>query len=284
VQARSRPYTEVVDLAAVLQEAAAATAKRKLELAERLKQTVLPLYLQDEKARPWPFASCVLGKVEGRFYAFTAGHVLEKVVAPLTLWAPALNGKLELVPCSTGFVKRNKNPVRDLDIGLIPLHASSLGPFAGYTFLEKTEIDDAENATYAFLRNFYMGMGYPCSARQSKVNYPALKLNPKSFQLHTNPPYKDLYEQEKFDKTRHVLVDFDRDDIRINRKRVDPPRLQGVSGGGIFCVSHETYQGPLIAIATDHRIEARVVAGTRIRYFIEEARRVNRTAPAEIFE
>jgi hypothetical protein len=276
--------TEIVDLAARLQEAAAETAKRKCELAERLKQTVLPLYLQDERERPWPFATCVLARVEGRFYAFTAAHVLEKVVGALTLWAPALNNKLELVPCSAGFLRRNENPRKDLDMGLIPLHASSLGPFAGYTFLEEAEIDEAEKTTYAFLRNFYMVMGYPCSPGQSKVNYPALELNPKSFQLHTNPPAKDLYEQENFDKARHVLVDFDRDDIRINRKKVDPPRLQGVSGGGIFCISHQTDHGPLIAIATDHRIEARVVAGTRIRYFMEEARRVNRTASPKIFE
>jgi hypothetical protein len=187
-QAESQPYTEVVDLAARLQEVAAETVRRKFELAERLKQTVLPLYLQDERERPWPFASCVLAKVEGRLYAFTAGHVLEKVVAPLTLWAPALNGKLELVPCSAGFIKRSKNPLRDLDMGLLALHASSLGPFGGYMFLDETEIDEAENATYGFLRNFYMVMGYPASAGWSKVNYPGLSLNPKSFQLHTSPP------------------------------------------------------------------------------------------------
>jgi hypothetical protein len=282
-QAESRLYTESVDLAAVLQYTATATAKRKHDLAERLKRTVLPLYLQDERERPWPFASCVLVKVEGRFYAFTAGHVLEKVGA-LSLWAPALNGKLELLPCTGGFIKRSKNPLKDLDIGLIPLHASSLGPFDGYAFLDETEIDKEGNASYAFLSNFYMVMGYPCSPGQSKVDYPALKLNPKSFQLDTNPPDADLYEQEKLDKVRHILVDFDRDDIRIAGKKVTPPRLQGVSGGGIFCISHETYQGPLIAIATDHRIEARVVAGTRIRYFMEEARRFNRTSPAAIFE
>jgi hypothetical protein len=272
-----------VDLAAILQNAAAATAKRGYDLAERLKQTVLPLYLQDERERPWPFGSCVLVRVEGRFYAFTAGHVLQKVGA-LSLWAPALNGKLEVLPCTRGFVRRNKNPLKDLDMGLIPLHASCLGPFDGYCFLDETEIDEEGNASYAILRNFYMVMGYPCSPGQSKTNYPGLKLNPKSFQLHTNPPLADLYEQEKFDKVKHIVVEFDRDDIHINRKKVTPPRLQGVSGGGIFCISHETYRGPLIAIATDHRIEARLVAGTRIRYFIEEARHINRIEPSTIFE
>jgi hypothetical protein len=179
----------------MLQEAAAETAKRKHELAERLKQTVLPLHLQDERERPWPVASCALAKVEGRFYVFTAGHVIEKVEGALTLWAPALNGKSGPVPCSTGFIRRNKNPLKDLDMGLIPLHASSLGPFAGYSFLEETEIDEEGKAEFVFLNNFYMVMGYPASARWSKVNYPALSLNPKSFQLHTSPPDKDLYEK-----------------------------------------------------------------------------------------
>ncbi len=283
----SRPeppiYTESVDLGAILKNSAAVTAKRKKDLAERLTQTVLPLFLQDEKERPWPFASCVLARVEGHFYAFTAGHVLESV-GSLSLWAPARTGKLELLPCSTGFITRSKNPLEDLDIGLIPLHAASLGPFDGYAFLDETEIDKEGNATYAFLRNFYMVMGYPASPGQSKVNHPARKLNPRSFQLDTNPPLADLYEQEKLDKSIHILVEFDRNDIRIGGKKVSPPRLQGVSGGGIFCISHETHQGPLIAIATDHRMEARVVAGTRIRHFMERARRINRTAPPAIFE
>ena len=46
-------------------------------------------------------------------------------------------------------------------MGLIPLHAASLGPFDGYDFLDETEIDEEGNANYAFLRNFYMVMGYP---------------------------------------------------------------------------------------------------------------------------
>lgn len=208
---------------------------------------------------------------------------MEKVGA-LSLWAPGLNGKLEMLPCSRGFAKRHKDPLEDLDMGLLPLHASSLGPFGGYSFLGETEIDEKGEARYAFLHNFYMVMGYPCSPGQSKVDYPARKLNPRSFQLHTNPPDADLYEKEKLDKTKHILVDVDRNDIRINGKKVTPPRLYGVSGGGIFCISHETYQGPLIAIATDRRADARVLAATRIRYFIEEARRINRTASLMIFE
>jgi hypothetical protein len=226
-----------VDLAAILENVTAATAKQKQDLAERLTRTVLPLFLQDERKRPRPFASCVLVKVDGRFYAFTAGHVIEEVGAS-SLWAPALNGKLELLPCTSGFIKRKKNPLEDLDMGLIPLHAGSLNAFAGYTFLDETGMDETGKASYALLRNYYMVMGYPASSGQSKVDHPARKLNPRSFQLETNPPDADLYDQEKLDRAKHLLIDFDRDDIRIGGKKVSPPRLDGVSGGGIFCISH----------------------------------------------
>src|SRR5712692_1360718 len=51
---------EGVDLQALLNEAAARKAEERRQLAERLQQSVVPLYIGDDKGRPGVLGSCVL--------------------------------------------------------------------------------------------------------------------------------------------------------------------------------------------------------------------------------
>ena len=82
----------------------------------------------------------------------------------------------------------------------------------------------------------------------------------------------------------HMLFDFDHKDIAIGGRRVTPPKLQGVSGGGIFHISRSTFQGPLVAIATKNRRNSRLIVGTRLKHFLRAARQLRATAPPEAFE
>src|ERR1035437_9517601 len=100
----------------------------------------------------------------------------------------------------------------------------------------------------------------------------------------TNPPPSDLYEKEGLDRSLHLLVEFDRNDTVVERKKVVPPKLQGVSGGAIHCISRASYAGPLVAIATEHRKRSRILVGTRVRYFVQIARGLTATEPEEIFD
>jgi len=52
------------------------------------------------------------------------------------------------------------------------------------------------------------------------------------------------YLQEGMSQADHVLLDFDHKEIVLGERRVNPPRLQGVSGGGVFHISRETKLGP----------------------------------------
>jgi hypothetical protein len=186
--------------------------------------------------------------LEGHHYAFTAGHVI-KDARSAHLWTAAGNAKLEPLPYITHFSSQAEDGgLGDIDIGIVPLKSSSLGPFGQCQFLE--DVDAEGKVEHQWLDNFYFVMGYPASRNQSATNHRRKKINVKSFHLATSTP----------------------------------PKLQGVSGGGIFCIWRSSNTGPLVAIATEHRKQSCTLVGTRVRSFVQVARELARTEPPEIFE
>jgi len=97
-------------------------------------------------------------------------------------------------------------------------------------------------------------------------------INQKSFQLSTTTVNAAEYAREQVAELDHILLDFDHKEIRVKGQRAAPPKLHGVSGGGIFHLSRSTRQGPLIAIATENRRNSRLIVGTLIRHFVSAAR------------
>jgi len=105
-----------------------------------------------------------------------------------------------------------------------------------------------------------------------KVSRAERHIHQQSFHCSTNPVGAGEYLQEGISQADHVLLDFDHKEIVIGGRRVNPPKLQGVSGGGIFHISRRTNQGPLVAIATQNRRNSRLIVGTRIKYFLAMVR------------
>lgn len=271
-----------MDLEALLQDSSASRAKRQHDLAESLSQTVLPVFVHDDTGKPAHLGSCVLVGLDGRYYAFTAGHVI-KDAGSSHLWAAAGNAQLEPLPYITRFSSQAEDgELGDIDIGIIPLKSGSLGPFAQCRFLQ--DLDAEGKVEHQWPENFYFVMGYPASRSQSDTNHRRKKISVKSFHLATNPPPRDPYQKEKLSRAEHLAVDFDHKETVVERKKVVPPKLHGVSGGGIFCIRESSYTGPLVAIATEHRKRSCILVGTRVRYFVEVARELARTEPLEIFD
>jgi hypothetical protein len=79
-------------------------------------------------------------------------------------------------------------------------------------------------------------------------------------------------------KSDHILLDFDHNEIRVEGRHASPPKLQGVSGGGIFQISRKAMRGPLVAIATENRRRSRLILGTRIKHFLAMVRELKTTA------
>jgi len=85
-----------------LRDSSAARGKRQHDLAESLRRTVLPVFIHDEMGKPSHLGSCVLVRLDGHHYAFTAGHVIRDA-RRARLCATAGNGRLEPLPYTTLF-------------------------------------------------------------------------------------------------------------------------------------------------------------------------------------
>jgi hypothetical protein len=272
-----------VDLQAFLNEAAAREAEERRQLAERLQQSVVPLFIGDDEGRPGRIGSCVLVRLDSDFFAFTAAHMIRHAGSS-RLWAPpeGKGGELLPLPQCTAYLSSSGNR-NDLDVGVLALPARELGAFQQRVFLTGTEIDQDDQPDDGGLAAFYFVLGYSASRTQVKVSNAARHIDQKSFHCTTSPVAAAEYIQEEMSQSDHVLLDFDHKEIVIGGRRVNPPKLQGVSGGGVFHISRDTKQGPLVAIATQNRRNSRLIAGTRLKHFLAMVRELKATSPPELF-
>jgi hypothetical protein len=259
-----------VDLQGRLEEAAAQKEVERRELAERLQRAVMPLF-KYHRGYPGTLGSCVLVRLDSTCYAFTAAHVLRDA-GDAPLWFPP-QGKGEKflrLPQSAGLtllVDRG-----GLDIGILMLPASTLSAFEHRVFLTGSEIAETDQPDETGFTSFYYVLGYSGSRTQARVTAKTRQINQRSFQVSTSVVSAAEYSRENLSQSDHILLDYDHNEIVIKRRRVTPPMLQGVSGGGVFHLSRSTQQGPLVAIATENPRRSRLIVGTRIRHFLDAAR------------
>jgi hypothetical protein len=260
-----------INLRAILNEASVRKSKEKRLLSERLQESVVPLFI-NRAGQPDRIGSCVLVRLDSEFYAFTAAHVIRDA-GSTTLFAPAegKGGKLQPLPPGKGHLKSSEGD-KDLDVGVLVLPTHQLGPFQRHAFLAGTEIDPDDQPDDQGLESFYFVLGYSASRTQVSVSRAERRIHQQSFGCSTQPVNAAEYAQERMSKADHILLDFDHKEIRVEGKQASPPKLQGVSGGGIFHISRQTNQGPLVAIATQNRRNSRLIVGTRIKHFLAMVR------------
>lgn len=270
-----------IDLQARLREASARKSEDRRLLAERLQESVVPLFIGDSDGQPDRIGSCVLVRVDSDFFAFTAAHVIRDA-ASARLFAPSegRGGKLlPLPPCTAHLSSPGRH--NDLDVGVLVLPARQLGPFQKRVFLAGTDIDQDDRPDDQGLASFYFVLGYSASRTQVKVSRAQRHIHQRSFHFSTSPVDAAEYLQEGMSQADHVLLDFDHKEIVIGERRVNPPKLQGVSGGGVFHISRETKLGPLVAIGTQNRRNSRLIVGTRIKHFLAMVRELKGDGDAE---
>jgi hypothetical protein len=271
-----------VDLQASLNEASARGAEERRQLAERLQQSVAPLFIADDEGRPGGIGSCVLVRLNSDFFAFTAAHVIRDAGSS-RLFAPSegKGGKLLPLPPCTAHLSPSRNR-NDLDVGVLALRASALGAFQRRVFLTGAEIDQDDQPDDEGPASFYFVLGYPASRTQLRVSSATRRIDQQSFHCATSPVAAAEYIKEEMSQSDHILLDFDHKEIVIGGRRVNPPNLQGVSGGGVFHISRNTKRGPLVAIATQNRRSSRLIAGTRLKHFLAMVRELKSTSPTEL--
>lgn len=164
----------------------------------------------------------------------------------------------------------------DLDVGVLVLPRGQLGTFQRHAFLAGTEIDLDDQPDDQSFDSFYLVLGYAASRTQVRVSTAERRIHQHSFRCSTQPVDAAEYIQERMSESDHILLDFDHKEIRVEGRRASPPKLQGVSGGGIFHVSRKRMRGPLVAIATENRRRSRLIVGTRIKHFLAMVRELKR--------
>jgi hypothetical protein len=273
-----------IDLLAQLAEAMARRAEEQRQLAERLQESVVPLFMDDDRGRPDRLGSCVLVRLDSDYYAFTAAHVVRDVGSS-RLSAPSTGrgGTLLPLPPSTAWLSPTTS-YNDLDVAVLALPASALGVFERRVFLTGPEIDQADQPDDAGFASSYFVLGYSASRTQVKISHERRQIEQKSFHCMTSPVDAAEYAREDVPRSDHLLLDFDHKEIVVAKRRVTPPRLQGVSGGGVFHIARDTLQGPLVAIATLNLRNTRLIVGTRVKHFLSMAREIKATAPPNLFQ
>jgi len=261
-----------VDLQARLGESSARRSEEQRLLAERLQESVVPLFIGDSDGHPGRIGSCVLVRLDSDFFAFTAAHVIREV-GDARLFAPSegRGGKLLPLPPCTAHL-RSSGRDNDLDVAVLVLPARQLGCFQQRVFLSGKEIDQDDRPDDQWVASFYFVLGYSASRTQVQVSRVRRHIHQRSFHCCTGPVSQAEYLEEQLSQADHIALDFDHREIVIGGTRVNPPKLQGVSGGGVFHISRETKDGPLVAIATQNRRSSRLIVGTRIKHFLAVVR------------
>jgi hypothetical protein len=269
-----------VNLPARLAEGLAQRSEEQRLLAERLQESVVSLFIADGNGQPDRIGSCVLVRLDSEFFAFTAAHVIRDVgTARLLAPAEGRGGRLlPLPPCKAHLWTTGSD--NDLDVAVLALPSRQLGCFKQHVFLSGSEIDQDDRLDDQRLTSFYFVLGYSASRTQVQVDRVRCHIDQQSFHYCTGPISPAEYLQEQLPQADHIALDFDHKEIVIRGTRVTPPKLQGASGGGIFHISRETKQGPLVAIATQNKRSSRLIVGTRIKHFLAIARELKRQIPA----
>jgi hypothetical protein len=270
-----------INLRAILDEASARKEKDKQLLTERLQESVMPLFIYRD-GQPDRIGSCVLIRLDSEFYAFTAAHVIRDA-GSAKFFAPSegKGGKLQPLPQCTAHLTSSGGD-SDLDVGVLTLPASRLGAVQHHVFLAGADIDhDDLPDDQDDLRSFYFVLGYSASRTQVKIS--ERRIHQQFFRFSTQPVDAAEYLQERVSKSDHILLDFDHKEIRVEGRRATPPKLQGVSGGGIFQISRKAMRGPLVAIATENRRRSRLIVGIRIKHFLAIVRSLKTTRPSGSF-
>jgi hypothetical protein len=181
---------------------------------------------------------------------------------------PGPKGKLLPLPHTAAHCAARGPGGLELDVGVLPLRDNALGPFAHCAFLTGDEIDENEEPDSNRILEFYFVFGYPASRTQVNVPHALRQIQQRSFQLTTSPPEADAYLRESISPSDYILLEFDHKDTVVEGKILTPPKLQGLSGGGIFRFNRNTLAGRLVGVAIEHRKSSRFIVGTRIKHFL----------------
>jgi hypothetical protein len=260
--------------------------QRGLEFADappevvRVIRAILPVFTH-ESDRPERVGTCILVELQGHAFILTAAHVVHHVQSTTRRFTVAIGGELIAVHRDR-FVTRQHDAA---DIGLIPLRPEVVKVFLdmGGAFLDEASIDETEQGDGTdFLNSLtwaYFAVGFPASRSQSRIQHTERKIHVKTYSVRLTLAPTNTFPAG-LSKEQHLLLDYDPREILLEGRSVNPPMVQGMSGGGIFRFRRRQPETTkLVGVLIERHKNARVLAGTRAGLAMSLARDVMSTYP-----
>lgn len=198
-----------------------------LKLAAPKEDAVRPIYALNARTQSVEqVGSCVLLKVQGKFFALSASHVFDQVKEYSLLFGHG-DRLQSLVGERFSSKKGPSGSHQDDPIDASVYHiTSSVADNISASFLTLQDLDimPADQSS-----DFHVVAGYRVSQSKSssKGHSTKLDLYPSIEVAH------DHYEHRKFSRRTHLLLSFE-DQVLVDGRWQTSPSIRGVSGGAIF--------------------------------------------------
>lgn len=230
--------------------------RRRGETALR---STAPIYRLDDRGRLDLFGTGVLVRHESQHFLVSAAHVLVELrERELTL-----GGESTAIPLvarrffHTGRPGEIRFETDVFDVAFVPLSEGEVGALAGSVFVSTIEINtgpslDERYCAVGFIAKDYgkVGSRHPTEVRATTlVAIPA-------------PPQR--YAERQVTRETHLLLSFDRLETYSGEGPAATPKILGMSGSGVWCVS----EGLTSVLTEHHQRRGKVIVSTRLTSII----------------
>jgi len=240
---------------------------------KELLPSVHPIYLVNERFGPEQTASCILFSEDNIHLLITAGHVFDNLQGS----AVYVGGEKRLVHLKGQHYRTRPDGRAEsdkYDLAFVELDEEALSCLGNVRFLHSSDLDPNDVAAKG---HYYLVLGYPAT-KNKRINYESYKAPHNLYIYSASSPALEKYRRLSILEETHILLDFDKKMIADKaNKLVNPPKLQGISGGGIWRIRDYTdvasLAGPsprkLVGIVIEGHPMQKIIMGVRISCIIE---------------
>ena len=159
------------------------------------------------------------------------------------------------------------------DLAFTELSDTELADLGAQRFLTIDDFDLSERPDFSRpTGSKYYALGFPCNIQKKpKLGAPTV---PIAMVVQTLPATFDQYHPLQVAPQSHIVLNLDRKDVSGRAGRMTAPKLNGMSGGGLWTaprtLERHTGDERLIAVLTEyHAGSAKVIVGTRIGILLD---------------
>lgn len=246
-----------------------------IEAIDTLTKFSVPLYVDDDRARPVQFGTGFFVHVERHYFLVSAAHVLRAVRTRRVYYyfTPTMHRALTGKVLATSLPQDTAND--PLDVAVMKFTGEAMPP---YPEVQKFPmgIDYLKGQHQPRSNKHYVIIGFPAS--KAEVDNITRTTLSKPYAYRSDSIDDAEYLRHGCDPATHVILPLDRrKSFDMNGNRINElPQPQGMSGSPITVLYdiEEEREGssrvfPVVAVGIEYRKAQKVLIGTDVRYVLE---------------